>query len=72
MSYGAVARELNRRGCTTLADRRFNGTVVRRIVTNPAYAGDLVLGRQRRGRFRSLHDEGGITHENVHEPLVSR
>jgi DNA invertase Pin-like site-specific DNA recombinase len=72
ISYGSVARELNRRGCTTLAGRRFNGTVVRRIVTNPVYAGDLVLGRKRRGRFRSLHDEGGITHKNVHEPLVSR
>ncbi len=72
LSYGSVARELNRRGCTTLAGKRFNGTVVRRIVTNPTYAGEVVLGRKRRGRFRSLHDDGGITQENVHEPLVSR
>ena len=71
MSYGSVARGLNRRGSTTLAGRRFNGAVVRRIVTNPAYAGDVVLGRQLRGRFRSLYDEGGVAHENVHEPLVS-
>ncbi len=72
MSYGSVARQLNRQGYTTLGGKRFNGTVVRRMVTNPAYAGDIVLGRKRQGRFRSLHDEGGIVCQNVHEPLVSR
>ncbi len=61
-----------RQDIQALAGKRFNGTVVRRMVTNPAYAGDIVLGCKRRGRFRSLHDEGGIVCQNVHEPLVSR
>lgn len=70
-TYGAVARDLNRRGYTTMTGKRFNGTSVRRTVSNPAYAGKLVAGRNRRGKFRSLHDDGGVVCEGAHEPLVS-
>lgn len=70
-TYGAVARDLNRRGFTTMTGKRFNGTSVRRTVSNPAYAGKLVAGRKRRGKFRSLHDDGGVVCEDAHEPLVS-
>lgn len=46
---------------------------MRRIVTNPAYAGDIVYGqKRRRGKFRTLFDEGGVVFQNGHEPLVSR
>lgn len=70
-SFGGVARELNRRGYLTMHGKRFNATTVRRIVSNPAYVGRIVAGQKRRGRFRSLHDEGGVAFENGHEPLVS-
>ena len=72
MPYGAIARDLNRRGYTAMLGGRFNATAVRRTVSNPAYVGTIVVGHSRRGRFRSLHDEGGVTCENAHEPLVSR
>jgi hypothetical protein len=71
-SCGAVARQLNRAGVRTLFGKRFNATSVRRTVTNPVYIGTLVAGRKRRGRFRSLHDEGGVVCEEAHEPLVNR
>jgi site-specific DNA recombinase len=70
-SFGGVARELNRKGYTTMHGKRFNATAVRRTVSNPAYVGRIVAGQKRRGRFRSLVDEGGVAYENGHEPLVS-
>jgi hypothetical protein len=73
MSLGSVARELNRRGIRTTFGKRFNATAVRRIVTNAAYAGDIVYGQTRqRGKFRSLYGEGGVVYQNGHEPLVGR
>lgn len=70
-SFGGVARDLNRKGYLTMNGKRFNATAIRRTVSNPAYVGRIVAGRKRRGRFRSLNDEGGVVCENVHEPLVS-
>jgi hypothetical protein len=70
--YGSVARDLNRRGFTTMFGKRFNATAVRRTVSKPAYADKIVAGRKRRGKFRSLHDEGGVACDDAHEPLVSR
>jgi len=71
-SCGAVARQLNRQGVRTMFGKRFNASSVRRTVTNPAYVGKIVAGRKRRGKFRSLHDEGGVVCEDAHEPLVTR
>lgn len=71
-SCGAVARQLNRDGIRTMFGKRFNASSVRRTVTNPAYIGKIVAGRKPRGRFRSLHDDGGVICEDAHEPLVSR
>ncbi|MBM4000562.1 MAG: recombinase family protein [Planctomycetes bacterium] len=71
-AYGSVARDLNRRGFTTMFGKRFNASSVRRAVSNPAYAGKIVAGRKRRGKFRSLHDDGGVVCDDAHEPLVSR
>jgi hypothetical protein len=71
VAYGAIARELNRRGYKTMFGKRFNATVVRRTVGNPTYAGKIVAGRRRRGRFRSLHDDGGVVCENAHEALIA-
>lgn len=71
-SCGAVARQLNRNDVRTMFGKRFNASSVRRTVTNPAYAGTIVAGRKRRGRFRSLHDDGGVVCEDAHEPLVTR
>jgi len=71
-SCGAVARQLNRDGVRTIFGKRFNASSVRRTVTNPAYIGKIVAGRKRRGKFRSLHDDGGVICEDAHEPLVSR
>ncbi|MFQ3652117.1 MAG: recombinase family protein, partial [Gemmataceae bacterium] len=62
VALGTVARELNRRGHTTLFGKRFNATAVRRAVTNPTYAGRLAAGRKRRGKFRSLHEYPDIDH----------
>ncbi|MBI3864046.1 MAG: recombinase family protein [Planctomycetia bacterium] len=71
-SAGSVARELNRRGVPTMLGKRFSATTVGQIVANTTYAGDIKIGRRRRGKFRSLFDEGLIVTENVHKPLVSR
>ncbi len=72
-SCGAVARQLNRAGVRTMFGKRFNASSVRRTVTNPVYIGTIVAGKkQRRGKFRSLFDDGGIVCEEAHEPLVSR
>lgn len=73
MSQSEVAKELNRRGYRTLHGCRFNSQTIRQTVRNPVDAGDLVVGkRSRRGKFSSLHDEGGVVCENAHEPLVFR
>ena len=73
MNYGTVARDLNRRGIRTTFGKRFNGSSIRRIVTNPAYAGDIVYGQtRRRGKFRTLFDEGGVVYQDGHEALVGR
>ncbi len=70
-SCGQVARQLNRDGYRTMFGKRWNGTSVRRTVSNPVYIGRIVAGRKRRrGKFRSLYDDGGIVVENAHEPLV--
>ncbi|MEW4451299.1 recombinase family protein [Bremerella sp. JC817] len=69
---GAIARQLNRDGFRTMYGKRFNSTSVRRIITNPVYAGDIVSGKRRRGRFRSFFDDGAAICEGAHEGLVSR
>ncbi|MAD80552.1 MAG: hypothetical protein CMJ50_06880 [Planctomycetaceae bacterium] len=70
VAYGSIARVLNQRGVTTMFGKRFNATAVRRTVSNPVYAGMIVGGRKRRGKFRSMHDDGDVICENTHEPLV--
>lgn len=47
MPYGAIARDLNRRGYTAMLGGRFNATAVRRTVSNPAYVGTIVVGHSR-------------------------
>lgn len=69
---GAIARQLNREGYRTLFGKRFNSSSVRRIVSNPVYAGDIVSGRRRRGRFRSFYEDGAAICEGAHDGLVSR
>ncbi len=70
-SCGQVARQLNRDGYRTMFGKRWNGSSVRRTVSNPVYIGRIVAGRKRRrGKFCSLYDDGGIVVENAHEPLV--
>jgi hypothetical protein len=72
-SLGSVARELNRGGYTTMHGKRFSATAVRRAVANPVYVGTVAAGcKRRRGKFRSLHDDGGVVCENAHEPLIDR
>ena len=71
-SRNRVAKELNRRGYRTMHGGRFCATTVGRLAKNPVYVGDIVGGRKRRGKFASLYDEGGVTCENAHEPLVDR
>ncbi|QDU76891.1 hypothetical protein Pan97_39480 [Bremerella volcania] len=71
-SCGSVARQLNRQGYRTMHGNRWNATSVRRTVTNPVYVGRIVAGqKRRRGKFRSLYDDGGVTCEDAHEPLVT-
>jgi hypothetical protein len=53
--------------------KRFTSNDIRRMVTNPVYIGTIVAGKKRRrGKFRSLYDDGGMVREDAHEPLVSR
>lgn len=72
-SCGAVARQLNRQGVRTMFGKRFASGDIRRMVTNPVYVGTILAGKKRRrGKFRSLYDDGGMVREDAHEPLVSR
>jgi hypothetical protein len=71
VSCGAVARALNRQGIRTMLGQRFKAGTIRRTVTNATYIGKIVAGRRRCGKFRSLHDEGGVVCEDAHEPLVT-
>ncbi|MHB8972626.1 MAG: recombinase family protein [Pirellulaceae bacterium] len=70
-SYGSIARDLNRSGFTTMFGKPFNATAVRRTVSNPTYAGRITAGRERRGKFRSVQDDGVAVRDAAHEPLVS-
>jgi site-specific DNA recombinase len=72
MSYGSIAKEMNRRGWRTMFGNRFNSNRFRRMVTNRAYIGELVAGRfGPRGKFRTLHGESVVC-PNAHEPLIER
>jgi DNA invertase Pin-like site-specific DNA recombinase len=70
-SYGSIARDLNRSGFTTMFGKPFNATAVRRTVSNPTYAGRITAGRERRGKFRSVQDDGVAVCDEAPEPLVS-
>jgi DNA invertase Pin-like site-specific DNA recombinase len=69
---GSIAKELNRRGIPSMCGKKFTSPVIRGMLGNSTYAGDIKIGRSRRGKFRSLFDEGLIVNENVHEPIISR
>jgi len=72
LSYGSIARDLNRRGQRTMYGKRFSGATIKQMVTNPTYAGTIVAGRRRQGKFACIQDGGRVVCENAHEPLVER
>lgn len=72
LSLGSIARDLNRRGQRTMYGKRFSGATIRQMVTNPVYAGTLVLGRKRVGRFACVQEDGQVVCENAHDALVDQ
>lgn len=66
---------------STLSQKRFSGVwndrIVRRILTNPTYAGHLTQNRRRKvsykaQRYENLPEEQWVIVQNTHEPLVSQ
>ena len=81
--YTAIARWLDGKGIPPPSVKRgsntahWSDTVVKRILTNPTYCGDLTQNRSRKinykvDRRRVLPAGEWITVRNTHEPLVSR
>jgi site-specific DNA recombinase len=69
-SIGYVMKGLNKRGLTTTHDNPFTFTTTINLLTNPAYAGVLRVGKYSRGKFSSVAEDGMIVVENAHEPIV--
>lgn len=73
VALSTVAKQLNRRGVLTTSGKPFSGVKVKRTVTNPAYAGELVFSqRKRAGKFPSLYDEGGMCCTDAHDAIITR
>lgn len=70
-SIGYVMRGLNQRGLTTTYRKPFTFSSTINLLTNPAYAGILRVGKYSRSKFCSVAEDGLIIVENAHEPLVS-
>jgi DNA invertase Pin-like site-specific DNA recombinase len=85
-SICGLQRNLNERGVPAPAGGPWHSTIIRRILTNPVYVGDVVYGRRRCGKFHRMNDEGDISPangkeqhvegsivvRNAHEAIVSR
>ena len=69
-SISYVMKGLNQRGLTTTHDNPFTISTTINLLTNPAYAGVLRVGKYSRGKFSSVVTDGLIVVENAHEPLV--
>lgn len=70
-TVGAVQRELRARKLKSVYGNLFTYNATVGLLANPAYSGTLQSGRYSRGKFCSLADEGLITVENAHEPLLA-
>ncbi|MNW41170.1 Recombinase [compost metagenome] len=83
--FDAIARTLTREGCPTPAQvigkknagLYWQGTSIKKILTNPHYIGDLVQGRQTTVSVTSkvreeIPREKQIITENAHQALISR
>ncbi|GKU80502.1 recombinase family protein [Paenibacillus sp. L3-i20] len=83
--FDAIARTLTREGCPTPAQvigkknagLYWQGTSIKKILTNPHYIGDLVQGRQTTVSVTSkvreeIPKEKQIITENAHQALISR
>ncbi|WP_027093534.1 recombinase family protein [Cohnella thermotolerans] len=83
--FDAIARTLTREGCPTPAQvvgkknagLYWQGTSVKKILTNPHYVGDLVQGRQTTISVTSkvreeIPREQQIVTENAHQAIISR
>lgn len=67
-----VLREFRRRGLKTSRGNAFAIKAIRRMLENPAYAGDYLPGRFSRGQFRQITQGEQFHHEGAHEGIVSR
>lgn len=83
--FDAIARTLTREGCSTPAQvigkknagLYWQGTSIKKILSNPHYVGDLVQGRQTTVSVTSkvreeVPREKQIITENAHQALISR
>jgi len=80
-----IARRLYNEGIPTPAEvagkknagDKWNDSTLRLILTNPHYAGDLVLGRETSvsvtsSKRKKVEKENQIIHKDAHEPIISR
>lgn len=71
-TFNAIAGEFNRRKHVTTRGNRWSGEAVRRMLSNPAYAGMAINGRFSCGKFSRLDDDGLIVCENAHDAIIDR
>ena len=74
----AIARELTDEQCPTIRDgEKWNDTVIKEILLNPVYAGNLLLQKTYSTEvvpFKRKHNKGQIPQyyiENNHDPIIS-
>ncbi len=66
-----VAIALNEQGPTTITGRPWQHYSIKRLLTNPVYAGRFVYGRAPRGKSCQVAEKSLIIHDESHEPIVS-
>jgi site-specific DNA recombinase len=67
----SIAKGLNGRRIKTRDGKRFTSHNIRRMLTNPTYAGVLRAGHSSRGKFRRLDEEGITIVSDAHVGIVT-
>jgi site-specific DNA recombinase len=70
-SFLSIAKGLNARGIRTMHGNKFDNPEIRRMLTNPTYAGVLRAGHQSNGKFRRVDEDGIKIVPNAHVGIVT-
>lgn len=68
----AISDEFQRRGFLTTKGNPWTCKAIKRLLTNPAYAGTVVAGRFSRGKFARIDTEGVIVREGAQAGIIDR